>query len=244
MSHFSVLVIGENADEQLAIYDENLELPMHQVATREELIACQRRFNENYKRGLYAKYMADPEKYVSECDNPGHIEFLKETFPKMLEWSDDECYENQISDYRDYINEGESWCEIHEDGSLWTTTNENAKHDYYLLGGRYRGKLHLKVGAKPLCPLYDGWPCDDDTDKLVEEGFCDRAYKGDIDNWLDDQFMFFAVVKDGEWHERGQMGWWGVVSDEKLMEDWKNELKTLLSDVPDDAVVSVYDCHI
>ena len=40
MSHFAVLlVIGKNPHGQIAKYDENLELPMHQVATKEELIS-------------------------------------------------------------------------------------------------------------------------------------------------------------------------------------------------------------
>lgn len=54
----------------------------------------------------------------------------------------------------------------------------------------------------------------------------------------------FAVVKDGVWYERGEMGWWGVVSNEKDKSDWDSEFEKLLSDLSDDTLVSIYDCHI
>lgn len=52
----------------------------------------------------------------------------------------------------------------------------------------------------------------------------------------------FAIIKDGKWYERGQMGWWGVVSNEK--DGWDYEFKKLFDSLPDDTLLSVYDCHI
>jgi hypothetical protein len=54
----------------------------------------------------------------------------------------------------------------------------------------------------------------------------------------------FAVIKDGKWYERGSMGWWGIVSDEKDRGEWNNRFCTLISDLPDDTLLSVFDCHI
>jgi hypothetical protein len=54
----------------------------------------------------------------------------------------------------------------------------------------------------------------------------------------------FAVLKDEKWHERGSMGWWGAVSDEKDMEAWEREFAALIKGLPDDTLLSVYDCHI
>lgn len=54
----------------------------------------------------------------------------------------------------------------------------------------------------------------------------------------------FAVIKDGVWYERGQMGWFGCVSHEKDKGEWYMQFCELLSDVPDDTLLSVYDCHI
>lgn len=54
----------------------------------------------------------------------------------------------------------------------------------------------------------------------------------------------FAVLKDGVWYEKGSMGWWAIVTDEKDEGEWKAEFRKLLEGLPDDTLLSVYDCHI
>ncbi len=242
MSHFCVLVVGENPEDQLTKYNENLELPMHLVLTKEQVIKEERDRIEEYKNGLYAEYLADPEKYKENCRNKAHLKYITEEFPKKLKWTDEQCYEAAIKDYRDYIEEGEKFCEIHEDGSLWKTTNDNAKWDWYKIGGRFRGKLKLKVPHK--APLYTGWEFENDNDYnyLKKEGCCDQAYSHEVENL--DEFVPFAIVKDGEWHERGEMGWWCSVANEKDLDVWKIEVRSLLENLPGDTLLTVVDCHI
>lgn len=55
-------------------------------------------------------------------------------------------------------------------------------------------------------------------------------------------FSTFAVLKDGKWYERGEMGWWGVVSNEN--DDWDIQFKELLDSLEDGTRISVVDCHI
>jgi len=58
-------------------------------------------------------------------------------------------------------------------------------------------------------------------------------------------FQTFAVVtEDGKWHEKGSMGWFGCVSDEKGPEDWTGQFYDLFQSLPDDTLLSVFDCHI
>jgi hypothetical protein len=54
----------------------------------------------------------------------------------------------------------------------------------------------------------------------------------------------FAVLKDGQWYERGDMGWWGCVSDEKDQDAWNREFSSLIDGLPDDTLMTVVDCHI
>lgn len=54
----------------------------------------------------------------------------------------------------------------------------------------------------------------------------------------------FALLKDGEWREKGEMGWFGMSSNEKDQVDWSNELISIIEQLPDDTQISVYDCHI
>lgn len=53
-----------------------------------------------------------------------------------------------------------------------------------------------------------------------------------------------CLLKDGKWYERGEMGWWGVVNDEMDPKEWRVQLKKLIEELPDDTIVSLYDCHI
>lgn len=54
----------------------------------------------------------------------------------------------------------------------------------------------------------------------------------------------FAIVMDGKWYERGEMGWWGMVSNEQDMDAWNAQVSALLDSLPDDTDISVVDCHI
>jgi hypothetical protein len=57
-------------------------------------------------------------------------------------------------------------------------------------------------------------------------------------------FCFYAFVKDGQWHERGQMGWWGMASNEKTAEEWHETFNRLTESIRPDQWVSIVDCHI
>ena len=57
-------------------------------------------------------------------------------------------------------------------------------------------------------------------------------------------FSTFAVVKDGQWFQRGDMGWWGIVFNEQLGYDWDSKVLELLENTPDDMVITIVDCHI
>ena len=48
MSHFVVMVIGDDAEKQLEKYDENLELPPYIKHTKDELVALKRKEIEDY----------------------------------------------------------------------------------------------------------------------------------------------------------------------------------------------------
>jgi len=57
-----------------------------------------------------------------------------------------------------------------------------------------------------------------------------------------DSFVTFAVLYNGEWHESGSMGWFGMVSNEN--EDWSAVFKKMLAAIPDDKYLTIVDCHV
>lgn len=56
-------------------------------------------------------------------------------------------------------------------------------------------------------------------------------------------FVTFAVIKDGKWYQRGEMGWFGIALNEKPDEVWDKEFSKLINDLPEETILSVYDCH-
>ena len=68
---------------------------------------------------------------------------------------------------------------IESDGSLYSasTYNPRSKWDYWRVGGRWSGGLKLKQGASALAEVEKHWDSPDD----VQPGWCDQAYKRDID---------------------------------------------------------------
>lgn len=68
----------------------------------------------------------------------------------------------------------------------------------------------------------------------------------DADAWIKaaPALSAWGVIKDGEWYEKGSMGWFGMSSDNKDENAWVEELNKLVLDLPGDKWIAVVDCHI
>lgn len=135
MSHFSVMVIGEDYEELLKPFDENIEVEQYISKTKEQLIEDGKRLIARGKEN-YDKWKANKEEYEKKCSNPRHLKYLENEFPARLEWTNEQIYQDQIK-----------YCEPHElspDGGTYSTYNPQSKWDWYQLGGRWAGMLKLK----------------------------------------------------------------------------------------------------
>lgn len=54
----------------------------------------------------------------------------------------------------------------------------------------------------------------------------------------------YALVMDGKWYAKGEMGWWGMSYDEMSQAAWNQKVSELLNSLPDDTLLTVVDCHI
>lgn len=54
----------------------------------------------------------------------------------------------------------------------------------------------------------------------------------------------FAVLKDGDWYEKGKMGWWATVSNAMEEDEWNEHFQELIADLPADTLLTAVDCHI
>jgi hypothetical protein len=91
------------------------------------------------------------------------------------------------------------------------------------------------------------------------QGAIKALHKGDIwsntDQFLTDHGTYvedarnaalttFAVIYQGTWFERGGMGWFGCVSDEKEKGVWVETFDEILSKLTPTDLVTIVDCHI
>lgn len=222
MSHFTVMVIGEDYEKLLAPFNENIEYTPYIEYTKEERILKFREEIEGYKNGTYAKFLEDPKKYLSDS-REGHANYIQNVFPRKMKMSDEELLISETYDSDD----------VDSMGNQWTTYNPNSKWDWHLLGGRWSGMIKLKEGRtgnhgqRPMI-------------MQEEESGIDQAIKTDIENWKD--LKAFAFLMNGKWSENGKMGWFASVIEEN--ENWDEDFEKLKELVPDDALVSIVDCHI
>ena len=54
----------------------------------------------------------------------------------------------------------------------------------------------------------------------------------------------YAYIKDGEWHGRGDMGWWGMSSNDVPEETWGKQFNDMIESLPETAWISIIDCHV
>ena len=119
--------------------------------------------------------------------------------------------------YEEYLR-----CQEHfnDKGEPVSTYNPDSKWDWFVIGGRWDGWINdLDTSCESLA----------DNTALTEEVIAR------------DKIPHAIITPDGQWHERGQMGWWAMLLTEN--ENWEQEATALLASYPCHRVVIV-DAHI
>ena len=122
MSHFTVLVVGEDPETQLDPFNEELQVEKYTAETREELIENQKRQINLMRDNSYAEYLANSTAYLEKNKfNQNHCNyFVSGEFAEALSWSDEQLY----LDATKYL-------ELHElDGNGGRLSTYNPKSKY------------------------------------------------------------------------------------------------------------------
>lgn len=121
-------------------------------------------------------------------------------------------------------------------GTYESTYNPKSKWDWWSYGGRWDGAIQKKeVESED-----NGFNFADHHRNM---GGNITMVKTILERWEDKDAPFAMLVPDGRWAERGEMGWWAAVSNEKDGNGWTNEVKAILADYQDCYAVGL-DCHI
>lgn len=105
-----------------------------------------------------------------------------------------------------------------------STRNPKSKWDWWCVGGRWAGKIRGLV--------------EDPTKPTRNENV---AHVSKLKPLADEEIPFAIVTPDGEWHEKGHMGWFACVSDED--ENWPTRAREILAKHADCLAVAC-DLHI
>ena len=188
----------------------------------------------NYEE-LLAPYNEQDEDYCEFQDRTDEVRERWEKLPELdASTYDDGTPNNSPCDKAHYptIDDlAKHWFGYrkNDEGKWGATYNPNAKWDWYSEGGRWKGFIKTK----------DGEDCDACTFNEV-----------DWDIMLKEENLPFCfVTAGGEWREKGNMGWWAMVSNEKGGNAWQKELtdyvQTLRNEGYADRVyVTAVDFHI
>lgn len=122
---------------------------------------------------------------------------------------------------------------IDEDDNVLSTYNPDAKWDWYTIGGGWSNYLYLKE-------------CNEEGERLT----ADYAYFDEVD-WdymiKMNRIPFCFVDWDGDWHEKGEMGWFAMTKNEKDEDSWVDEFEAYietLKNINFQGEVTVIDFHI
>lgn len=209
MSHFSTLVIGDKKEEQLAPYDEGLEVTPYKIYLD--------------RKGF--RMMSDWHLYGKNGDQEelGLLDKIeRKLLLLILPFCSTKNFKLALADRMPEWSSSEGGV----DGRglyYFSTYNPRSKWDWNELGGRWEGFLILKDGGEANISKFG----EIDWNKMIQE-----------------KKFPFAVVKDGEWFQKGRMGWWGIITNAKDDDVWEEEVARLLSDVSDETTMSIIDCHI
>lgn len=166
-------------------------------------------------------------------------------------------------------------CDVDETtGKRGYWQNPNSRWDWFVPGGRYANTLPLKDGSFARCfarvgeiqfgtvpemhqKALDFWrkAVDGDLREGETAPFCwppadvlRREYRSAEDYAShNDKFVPWAVVKDGEWHEEDEMGWWGLSANmgTDRAAAWREGFfDSYIKDLDPKTPCTVVDCHI
>jgi hypothetical protein len=260
MSHFSVLVIGDNVEEQLAPYHE---------------------YESTGREDQYVKFV---EQDMNEART--EYEAHKDDYPSFEEFMEDWYGAKQVNGLWGRLTNPNAKWDWWSVGGRWQghlLLKNSRKVDVALKGevdfetmrnaaGKVAAEqydaVHKVIAGTPECESWDSLIARLDVDKAREIYFeqervkkfrevattneaigyfaklsdyeCTREEY--IENARKNAISTYAMVEKSKWYEKGQMGWFGVSSNED--DDWVTKFNEKLDSLPDDTLLTVVDCHI
>ena len=270
MSHFTVLVIGENPEEQLAPFQENNmgTCPKEYLKYRydEQFYESEAAAKEavgdafDHEDGYWENPNSKWDWYVLGGRWTGFVK-LKEMVEAVTgspgiftapakEGYGDQCFKHEI-DFDHMRNEAGKKAEEDYDFAMSIIGDLPVNRKWSEIGAElnYSQEARNTYWSQPRC---EAWKNKENEMGYKDFPFSFRSSPDDflmsksdyVENARNSAVTTHAVIKDGKWYEAGRMGWWAIVLDEKDSSVWNAEFSKLIDELSEDTLLSVYDCHI
>jgi len=244
MSHFFVVVIlpkgffsgnvTEKIGELLAPYNEGLSVPSYskecycvgsiaKQVSRAEADMAYGSMDDHRKR-FWTKERLERQQLSFKAKDEGEAERMGEELDK--EWcefiSSWDRMRNQVFEKHPEKDKSKTDCgRCQGTGKYETGYNPKSKWDWWRMGGRWDGSI-----------------CGEHRIDEKDKGFNFGSEHEDLGNnvqtvdflYANEIIPFAIITPDGEWHERGDMGWWGLVADKKDRSSWRGIVLKIYED--------------
>lgn len=277
MSHFAVMVVGDDVDGQLAPFQENNmgDCPGKFLEFQEDADGSQEHdgkkgywYNPNAKwdwytiGGCWTGYFKMKQGVAAKLGRPG-VPALVAGKTAVEEGRGDQARIKDI-DFVGMRKDAEENAAIHYDAVLKALGVDKVEMSI-LWQDMHRLKKYGKLSIDEKRKVYHDQPIMKACAAAREKPFNSKDEKekelawtfamGNMEDYLltrkqyikragDNSATPFAILKDGKWYEKGEMGWWGMVSNEKDKHSWNEEFHKLMRDLDPNTLLTVVDCHI
>lgn len=205
MSHFTVLVIGDDVEKQLQPYHE------YECTGIEDEYVVDVNKDDEVKEYLDRELFVGPRKDNGEVDYQYYEDSATENLVEWEKMTQLEYFKSKDLTEEEIDEEIREWhgFEKKEDGSWYRRTNPNSKWDWWTIGGRWSGFFKMKSGGEgePGNPGFFGTP--------AEDGYVDVVKKKDID--------FEGMLKEAE--ENATKDYdevYNTIKDTPIAESWES----------------------
>ena len=151
------------------------------------------------------------ERIIERQDTAYNLDKCQEILAKLRITTPEERY-REYARFHEHFN---------AQGEPLSTYNPNSKWDWWVIGGRWDGWItgREKTGSESIQNNIAT------TGQAIERNIIPHA----------------IITPNGQWHERGQMGWWAIMITED--EDWDAHAREILCAYPDCQLL-ILDAHI
>ena len=241
--HFVCIVAGENPESLMSEYDKNKVVIPYIVYEYDKIPQLKKRFIDMYTMAL------------NEGLNDAQQEYVKSMLQDLAEMDNDEFFYELVEN--DELTIG-------DDGNAYSTKNKDGKWSFYSIGKIFSIPFYLKDGREVFqakkgeidwehMHLHGGEIYEKAWEMIMEAKEPQNDYEMTIYENMKDKQSYFEKFETKENYVASNTAFWGyaflsdktgwVDAEEEEQFEWmKNYYDMFIKPLPDDTLLTIYEC--